>query len=274
MKPVQTLRKAFDRISASGEEAARPKVRRAPACEILEGRQLLNAAWTPPQGFAGWDGAAGKGADASVHVSTLDAKGAHGAGSTSKLTGAPGGAGNTSAFPGAPGGAGNTSAFPGAPGGAGNTSAFPGAPGGVAGKTLNAPSAQLQTDFKTLHTDEKALQAEIPSNLTAAVKADQTVIQQAFSSLTQTQLQALRPSGPPSGTTSSNPTANMTATLTTAGVSSSQITAIETDFKNLQTAISTTDPSLQTKIAADKAAIVQDGGPALSVKGTGMPGMF
>ena len=104
MKPVQTLRKAFDRISASGAEAARPKVRRAPACEMLEGRQLLNAAWTPPQGFAGWDGAAGKGADASAHVYTWNAKGAHGAGSTSKLTAAPGGAGHTFAFPGALGG--------------------------------------------------------------------------------------------------------------------------------------------------------------------------
>ena len=78
MKPVQTLRKAFDRISASGAEAARPKVRRAPACEMLEGRQLLNAAWTPPQGLAGWDGAAAKGIDAAAHVHTFDAKDAKG----------------------------------------------------------------------------------------------------------------------------------------------------------------------------------------------------
>ena len=239
MKPVQTLLRAFDRISASGAEAARPKVRRAPACEMLEGRQLLNAAWTPPQGFAGWDGAAGKGADAAAHVHTLDAKGAHGAD---------------------------------------HTFAFPGVLGGVAGKaffkTFKAPSAQLQTDFQTLQTDRKALLAQIPASLTAAVKADQAVIQKAFSSLTPTHLKALHPGGAPSGTTSSNPTANMTATLTAAGISSSEINTITTDNQNLKNAMSTTDPTLQAKIAADEAAIVKDGGPSLPVKGTGMPGFF
>ena len=100
MKPVQTMWKAFDRINASSAEAARPKVRRAPACELLEGRQLLNAAWTPPQGFAGWDGAAGKGADAAAHVYKLDAKGAsaHGAGHALRVPAAN----HTFAFPGAP----------------------------------------------------------------------------------------------------------------------------------------------------------------------------
>jgi hypothetical protein len=252
MKSVQTLRKAFDRINASGAEAARPKVRRAPACEMLEGRQLLNAAWTPPQGFAGWDGAAGKGADASAHVYTLGAKGAHGAG-------------HTFAFP---GGAGHTFAFPGDLGGV--------APSSVAGKTFKAPSAQLQTDFKTLQTDEKALQAQIPASLTAAVKADQAVIRQAFSSLTPTQMKALLPSGPPTGTPSSNPTANLTATLTAAGISSSEISTITTDYQNLKNAYTTTDPTLQTTIAADEAAIVKDGGPSLPANGPGigMPGMF
>src|SRR5271157_5405113 len=76
MKTLQAMLKAFDRINASGSEGARPKVRRAPVCEMLEGRQLLNAAWTPPRGFAGWDGAAAKGLDVAVHVHTLDAKGA------------------------------------------------------------------------------------------------------------------------------------------------------------------------------------------------------
>src|SRR5271166_407840 len=159
MKPVQTLLRAFDRISASGAEAARPKVRRAPACEMLEGRQLLNAAWTPPQGFPGWDGAAGQGPGPAAHVHTLEAKGLHGVG-------------HTFGFPGASGGAGHTFAFPGVPNGV--------APSGVAGKSFKAPSAQLQSDFQTLQTDEKALQAEIPASLTAAVKADQAVIRQAF----------------------------------------------------------------------------------------------
>jgi len=243
MKPVQTLLKVFDRINASGAEAARPKVRRAPACEMLEGRQLLNAAWTPPQGFAGWHGDVGKGADLAAHVRTWDAQGVKGAQR----------AGHDFAFPGATNGV---------------------APSGVAGKSFQALSPQLQTDFETLHDDQKALQAEIPANLTAAVKTDQTEIRQAFLSLTPTQLQALRPSGPLSGTTSSNPTANMTAILTEAGVSSSEMNTITTDLKNLQTAMTTTDPTLQAKIAADKAAIVQDGGPSLPVKGTGMPGFF
>jgi len=263
MKPVRTLRKAFDRINAFGAEAARPKVRRAPACEMLEGRQLLNAAWTPPQGFAGWDGAAAKGTDAAAHVYTFDAKdakGAHRAGSTFKLTGGPGGPGHSFAFPGVPNGV--------APSGV--------APSGVAGKSFKAPSAQLQTDFQTLQTDEKALQAEIPASLTAAVKADQAIIQKAFSSLTPTQLKALQPSGPPSGTPSSNPTANLTTTLTTAGVSSSEINTITTDSQNLKNALTTTDPTLQAKIAAAEAAIVKDGGPSLPANGPGigMPGIF
>ena len=68
----------------------------------------------------------------------------------------------------------------------------------------------------------------------------------------------------------------MTAILTEAGVSSSQINTITTDYKNLQTAMTTTDPTLQTKIAADEAAIVKDGGPSLPANGPGigMPRMF
>ncbi len=258
MRPVQTLWKVFDRINASGAEPARPKARRAPACELLEGRQLLNAAWTPPQGFPGWDGAAGKGADRAAHVHTIDVKGAKGLH----------GAGHALAFPGGPGGAGHALAFPMAPNGV--------TPSGVAGKSLKAPSAQLQTDFQTLQTDQKALQAEIPASLTAAVQADQGVIRQAFSSLSPTQMQALRPSGPPTGTSSSNPTTNLTATLTAAGISSSQISTIETDLQNLKNAYTTTDPTLQAKIAADEAAIVKDGGPSLPANshGIGMPGMF
>ena len=245
MKPVQTLRKAFDRISASGAEAARPKVRRAPACEMLEGRQLLNAAWTPPQGFAGWDGAAGKGADPAAHVHRLDAKGA------GHDFAFPGGPVNPGVNPGGP----LSLAFPGAPGGV--------APSGVAGKTFKV-TPQLQTDFQTLQTDQKTLLSQIPASVTAAVKTDQATIQKAVSSLTPTQLEALHPSGAPSGTTSSNPTANMTAVLTEAGVSSSQINTITTDMQNLKTAMTTTDPTLQAKITADKAVIVQDGGALLA----------
>jgi hypothetical protein len=198
-------------------------------------------------------------------VYTWNAKGANGAVSTSKLTAAPGGARHIFAFPGALGGAAPSSV----------------APNSLAGHSFKAaPSAQLQAAFKNLQTDEKSLMAQIPASVTSAVTTDQATIQQALSSLTPTQWKALHsggaPSGTTSGTTSSNPTANMTATLTEAGVSSSQITAIETDFKNLQTAMTTTDPTLQAQITADKAAIAQDGGPSLPANGPGMgmPGRF
>ena len=64
------------------------------------------------------------------------------------------------------------------------------------------------------------------------------------------------------------------ANLTAAGVPSNQASAIAADFQNLKTALTSTDPILQAKIAADKAAIVKDGGPSLPVNGTGMPGFF
>jgi hypothetical protein len=247
MKPVQTLLKVFDRINASAAEAARPKVRRAPACEMLEGRQLLNAAaWTPSQGFAGWHGDVGQGADAAAHVDTFDGKGARWAG--------------------------RDFAFPGGAGGPGHSIAFPGAPKGVAGKNFEALSPQLRADFQTLKADGKALMAQISPSLTAAVKADQATIQQAFSSLTPTQWKALRPSAPPSGTPSSNPTANLTATLAEAGISSNEITAITNDYKSLKTALTTTDPTLQAKIAADKAAIAKDGGPTWPTNAHGFGG--
>ena len=186
----------------------------------------------------------------------MDAKGLHGAGHNFELTGAPGGAGHNFAFLGGPNGV---------------------APSGFAGKTFKAPSAQLQTDFQTLQSDEKALQAEIPASLTAAVKADQAVIQKAFSSLTRTQMKAMQPSGPPTGTPSSNPTATLTATLTAAGISSSQANTIVTDFQNWKNAMTTTDPTLQAKIAADEAAIAKDGGPTMPPNSQGIlvtRGMF
>ncbi len=265
MKSMQTLLKAFDGSKVSGMDTARPKVRRAPVCELLEGRQLLNAAWTPPQGFAGWDATAAKGTNAAAHVHTLDAKNALGSGHAFAFLGAPGGPGHDMRFLGGPKGAPPTSTSP--------TSTPP-----------KAPSAQLQKDFRTLQIDEKTLRSEIPTSLTSAVKADQATIQKALSSLTQAQIQALRPSAPPSGTTSTSstssapdPTSNLTTALTEAGVPSSEINTITTDMQNLKTAYSTTDPTLQTRIAADEAAIVKDGGPSMPPGGGfmgGMPGMF
>ena len=219
------------------------KVQRAPVCESLEGRQLLNGAWTGPMGLPMWSGApTGTGPVPAAHVHAFDLKGGQKGGHALDLHGAPKGKGG------------------------------PGAD--FAGHAFTKPSAQLQADFNTLQTDMKTLQAEIPATLTAAVKADQAVIQQAFSSLTPTQQQALRPSAAPTGTPSADPTADLAAHLTAAGISSTQASQIVADMKNLQTALTTTDPALQAKIAADQAAIAKDGGPTLPAHGPGMPGMF
>ncbi len=67
------------------------------------------------------------------------------------------------------------------------------------------------------------------------------------------------------------------ATLTAAGVSSSQINTITTDYQNLKNAYTTTGPTLQAKIAADEAAIAKDGGPSIPANGQSIlvtPGMF
>ena len=136
--------------------------------------------------------------------------------------------------------------------------------------TRSRSRAQLQADFQTLQADQKALQAEIPTSLTDAVKADQAIIEQAFSSLTPAQRHALHPGGPQGGPPSGDPTANLAADLNAAGVSSTQASTIVTDFQNLKNALTTTDPTLQAKIAADQAAITKDGGPTLPDKGPGM----
>jgi hypothetical protein len=152
---------------------------------------------------------------------------------------------------------------------------FPGH--GLADHKFAPPSAQLQADFKTLQADEKALQAEIPSSLTAAVRADQTVIEKAFSALTPAERKALHGAGPNEMTPGTDPTSQLAADLVSAGISSSQASTIVADFKNLKSAYTTTDPNLQTKLAADQAAIVKDGGPAFPFPGhpfggPGMPG--
>jgi hypothetical protein len=141
---------------------------------------------------------------------------------------------------------------------------------GFTGHKFTKPSAQLQADFKTLQTDQKALMAEIPTSLTDAVKGDKTIIDKAFSTMTPAQRQALHHDPTPGGTSTGDPMANLTSDLTAAGVSSAQASQIVTDFQNLKNALTTTDPTLQAKIAADQAAIAKDGGPTLPADGHGM----
>jgi hypothetical protein len=128
--------------------------------------------------------------------------------------------------------------------------------------------------LQALEADQNSLEAEIPSTLTAALKADQAIIEKAFSSMGPAQMKALHTGGPHGMAPGSDPTAHLTAELTAAGVSSAQANAIVVDFRNLKSALTTTDPTLQAKLAADKAAIAKDGGPTFLEKGPGMPGMF
>jgi hypothetical protein len=231
MNVMKRLSSLFVRTLASASGPVRPTVRRAPACESLEGRQLLNASWAPTQGLASYRGTGGSDPLSYAHVRAFDLKGAtHGAHALDHQ--------------------------------------------GGANHQFAPMSAQLQADFQTLRTDQKTLRSEIPANLTATVKADQAVIQKAFSSLTSTQRKALFAGDGQSGSSTSDPTANLAANLTAAGVSPSQVGTIVTDLQSLKNALTTTDPTLQAKIAADQAAIVKDGGPSVSIKGMGTPGMF
>jgi hypothetical protein len=196
----------------------RANLKRSPECRALEDRQLLNAAWA---GHAMWNGAAGTGKPpAMIHPLEKGAKGQH--------------------------------------------NVAKGSAGDRFGQHA-APSAQTQTDMQTLQTDMQTLQSEIPASITAAVTADQTTIKTALASLTPAQRQSLLPS-PMSWTSSTTATATATpdpstqlnALLTAANIPSSQITTIESDFAAYQNALTTTDPTLQAKITADKAALAQD----------------
>ena len=98
-----------------------------------------------------------------------------------------------------------------------------------------------------------------------------------MSALSSGPASGVAPRPPPGGSANSDPTANLAADLTAAGVSSTQANTIVTDFQNLKNALTTTDPTLQAKIAADQAAITKDGGPSLPADkgpGLGMPGFF
>jgi hypothetical protein len=237
MNRLETLVTAFADTGSAGTLKPRATVRRAPACETLEGRQLLNAAWGPPQGLPMLAGIAGTGVGRSAEIFTLG------------TDGMPKGAHVFRAGEFRRGDFGKV----------------------MAGHDFSPPSAQLRADFQTLQSDTQTLLAEIPSNLTSAVKSDRSIIQKAFSSLTPTERKALLPGGPKQVTPGSDPLTNLAADLTSAGVSSDQVNTVVTDIQNLKTALTTTDPTLQAKIAADKAAITNDGGPAFPSNDSGGP---
>jgi hypothetical protein len=130
-------------------------------------------------------------------------------------------------------------------------------------------SAALKADLTTLQNDENQLQSEIPSSVTSAVTADQAVISKALSSLPRPEFSAKSMTPPSMSATNTPP--DTTSMLEKAGISAAQATQIATDLQTYQTDLNTVDPTLQAKIAADKAAITKDGGPTLPSGAVGMP---
>lgn len=220
---------------------SRPRVRRRPECENLEGRQLLStAASTLASGVPPW--------------------------------------GNPGPFPNGSGGPPPAAHFArfngqGGPGGSGGMGTPDFAHGDKSGSFApKAMSATLKADLTTLQNDEAQLKSEIPSSVTAAVTADQATISKALGSLPRPKLDG-KPMTPPSAPSSTSPP-DMTKMLEEAGISAAEAAQIATDFQTYQTDLQTTDPTLQAKITADKAAIKSDGGPSLPAgePGFGFPG--
>lgn len=225
-------------------KAARAAGRRAPACESLEGRRLLNAGWAPAGSTA-----AGANVPAHVHHFGPHAEGPHG-------------------------------------------------PGNRGHHAPPALSAQAQADLKTLRADLQALQAEVPADLAARVKADHATIEQALARLAPAPPAGTTPGawndhhggplahkpgadagfpGPglgfpgPGARAGTDPTAGLTAMLKKAGIADAQAATIVADFQAYQTALKTLDPTLQARITADQAAVTRDL-PAGHVGPPGFPG--
>jgi hypothetical protein len=243
MSSIQTIVASLLGVTTLPEEDGRTKPRRAPQCEALEGRQLLNGSWGGAGTHGAWSGMAdglglGHGGPAAAHIGQWSGSG------TLNKDHAPG-------------------------------FAFPGHE--KAGHGMPAPSAQAKADIQTLQTDMKTLQSEIPSMVTAQLKADKATIDHALATLTPAQLKALRPA-PPSGTANppTDPTAALSSTLKTAGLSDAQISQIATDFQNYQNTLKTIDPTLTAKITADQAALANDmpAGAGHHVGSFGGPGMM
>ncbi len=178
---------------------------------------------------------------------------------------------------------GSPGSFPGGSGGPPSAAQFAhfdgkGGPGGPAldaktgSFTPKAMSATLKADLTTLQNDETELQSELPSSVTSALAADQTVISKALSSMPKP-TQNARPTAPPNWS-ATDPSAGMTTMLEKAGISASEATKIAADFQTYQSDLETTDPTLQAKITADKTAVSDAGGPTLPPgdAGIGFPG--
>ncbi len=109
--------------------------------------------------------------------------------------------------------------------------------------------------MKSLQADMTKLISEVPASVTTQLKADQQVVEKALRSLAPTN--GKFDAAPPTSTNAS-PAANLTAMLTKAGVPSSQITTIVSDFQNYQSTLENVDPTLWSKVQTDQAAVAKD----------------
>jgi len=206
-------------------------------CETLEGRQLLSTAAStmgsgmPPWGNPGSFAGGSGGPPSAAQIAQFNGEGGHGA-------------------------------F------AGNGMADFAHKGKAGSFTPKAMSAALKADLTTLQTDITQLQSELPSSVTSALTADQAIISKALGSMPRPN-QNGKAMAPPSKS-SPDPSAGMTTMLEKAGISASQATQVATDFQTYQTDLTTIDPTLQAKIAADQAAIKNDGGPTFPAHGAGI----
>jgi hypothetical protein len=225
MSSIQTIVASLLGVTSLPEENTRTKSQRSPACEALEGRQLLNGSWGGTGTHGVWSGMAGGLGLGSGRPDPAQIQQWNGAGGFDK----------------------------------GHLHNFMFADKGKLGHGMPALSAQAKTDMQTLQTDMKTLQSEIPSTMTAQLKADKATIDKALATLTPTQLKGLHTAPPPGTTTPpTDPTAMLSDTLKAAGVSDAQITQITTDFQNYQDTLKTIDPTLTAKITADQAALAND----------------
>ena len=243
MRSMQTIVASLLSVTSVPEETTRARSRRAPQCESLEGRQLLNGTWGGTGTHGAWSAMGNNFRPGSGGPDPAQIQQWNGAGGFDK--------------------------------GHLHNSAFAGKAKG--GHGMPALSAQARADSQTLQTDMKTLQSEVPATVTAQLKADKATIDKALATLTRAQLKALQPA-PPSGASTSppDPTAMLSTTLKTAGLSDAQITQITTDFQNYQNTLKTIDPTLTAKITADQATLASDmpAGAGQHFGSPGGPGMM
>jgi hypothetical protein len=221
MGSIQTIIASLCGAATIRADGTRTRERRVPACDLLEGRALLNASWGMGQSHGMWDGTAGgSGHPDPAHVRPWDGATAFDKGHL-------------------------------------HNHGFSGQ--GNPGRGMGALSTQAQADLQTLQNDVKTLQSEIPTTLQDQLKADKAIIDQALGSLTpaqrraEHQAHALDKTTPPS-----DPITGLTDRLKTANVSADKITQITTDFQTYQSTLQTVDPTLYTKVQADQAALSKD----------------